>query len=102
MQVSANYNRLYKCDRVSVIFIRTQIFSILCCPVLCLLTLSLQVHCKFKVGEHVLESACPGYLQCWVHEPHTTNSGVLVGVFLIDLTQSAKCSGFLIDNKHIF
>lgn len=99
MNVSAHCNRLYKCDRVSVIFIRTQIFSILCCPVLRLLTLSLQVHCKFKVGEHVLGSACPQYLQYWVHEP---NSGVLVGVFLIDLTQSAKCSGFLIDNKHVF
>lgn len=100
------YNRLYKCDRVAVIFIGTQIFSILCCPDLCLLILSLQVHWKFKVREHVLNSTCPRSLQYSAHEPHTTNSCVLVGVFFDRLDSECKVfcdfSGFLIDNKHIF
>lgn len=43
-EVSANYTRLDKRDRTTVTSIGL-IFSIVCCPVLCL---SLQVHCQFK------------------------------------------------------
>lgn len=109
---SANYNSLYKFGRVTVIFIKTQIFSILYCPVLCFLIWSLQVHCKFKLREHVLDSACPRRLQYWAHDPHTKNfCGLVTGwidfffFFFMDLTQNAVLcdfSGFLTDNKHVF
>lgn len=79
---SANYNGLYKFGRLTVIFIRTQIFSIVCCPVWCFLIWSLQLHCKFELREHILDSACPQCLQYWAHDPHIK---ILVGWLLVGL-----------------
>lgn len=109
---SANYNGLYKFGRLTVIFIRTQIFSIVCCPVWCFLIWSLQLHCKFELREHILDSACPQCLQYWAHDPHIK---ILVGWLLVGLILffffngfDSHCkvfcdfSGFLIDKKKKF